>query len=348
MKLQTYNSLQEKNDIFKERYQRIDTWNDLEALLIQDISSESVFRGMYEAKYKNYTSAQRYFLTHELDKSGLFISQIIQNEVKELLSSNNMLSSYFDSLGVEKNWFLLNSFLQHYGGITPLLDFSKNPLVALYFMQENAKFSAIGGDDIDNYCSLYFLKVNELETINEMINKVVERFSEKFENMSRKIDSAKEKYPKLYKMTVEAMEAQKQNAKSYIETFLSEKLFDGYEGLQRYMEDEDLNLFIDNKSLILESNQLNYHKQIAMTPNLNSIAQEGVFVMRAGKEPLENKYVHCIDIHKSLIPSIRTYLNDKEITKEQLFPQEEKIASQALKMCITFCTKSNKQQKTKI
>lgn len=337
MKLSTYNSLQEKADIFKERYQCIDTWPNLEELLKQGISADCVFRGMNEAKYKNYTSVQRYFITHELDKSGLTVSQVVQNEVKALLSENNLLRLYFDSLGVEKNWFLLNSFLQHYGGITPLLDFTKNPLVALYFMQEKATVPTNGGDDIDNYCSLYYIKIGDMDTVNSMIEEIVRRFSAGYEKIDQRIESAdKNKYPQVYKMTKEAIDSYKQSTKSYIDTFFSEKFFAGYEDLQRYMEDEDMLLFVDNKNLTLESGQLNINKRVVMIPNLNSIAQEGVFVMRAGLKPLESSHIHCIDIHKSIIPTIREYLKQKRISKEILFPQEEKIAEKALSQSLLY------------
>lgn len=336
MKLSTYNSLQEKGDIFEGRYQRIDTWSDLEELQKQGISTDCVFRGMNEAKYKNYTSVQRYFITNELDKSRVTVSQVLQNEVKELLSENNLLSSYFDSLGVEKNWFLLNSFLQHYGGISPLLDFTKSPLVALYFMQEKATVCAMGGDDIENYCSLYYLKVNEVDTINEMINNSLENITNGYGKYRRKIESVdKGKYPLQYKSAKESLDNIKISIRSLIDTFFSEKMFQSYENLQSFLGD-DLVLLLNEKALDLNFDTIDCHRRIVMTTNLNSLAQEGVFVMRVGTDPLEKDKIHCIDIHKSLIPTIREYLKQKNISKEKIFPQEEKIAAKALNQSLLF------------
>lgn len=338
MKLSTYHNLQQKSDIYKTRYQRIDKWTDLEKLLHHDYSADYVFRGMCEAKHKNYTSAQRYYITHELEKSGLGISQIIQDEAEALLEyRGKLMLSYFDSIGVEPNWFLLNSFLQHYGGITPLLDFTKNPLIALFFMQEGASVSPCGNDDIDNYCSLYYIGIDEMDTVNTMIKDVVRKFSDGYEKIDSRLESAeKEKYPEIYKMTKEALDSYKHNTKEYIDTFLSQDMFKGYEQLLRYFEDEEILIFIDNKSIQLDSNVLDFHKRMVMTTNLNIIAQEGVFVMRAGMEPLENEKVHCIDVHKSLIPTIRKYLKRKGVTKEHLFPQEERIADNALEQSMIF------------
>ena len=76
--------------------------------------------------------------------------------------------------------------------------------------------------------------------------------------------------------------------------------------------------------------------------NLNMIAQEGCFIMNNSMNPLEYFFdpetkegksinspkIKCWNIKKSLINFIRTYLTslNPPITKEYLFPTEEKIA----------------------
>lgn len=335
MILPVYNSLQEKANLFEDRYKRIDIWSDMQKLLSKLNSSNMVFRGMSEAKHKNYTSIQRHYIINELDKIGMSFSQIMKKEVEALITSNkNLIKRYYDSLGIEINWFLLNSFLQHYGGKTPFLDFSKNPLVSLYFMQDGTKISPKGKDDIDNYSSFYYIKTDNIETLSSLLKNLVDKFSNGYEKIDQRLEEYKNKYPDLYKMTNESLVPYRQNAKVLIDTFLSDSFYGWYEDLLAYCEDEDIFLLIDDGTINLDSAPLNYHKHVITATNLNLIAQEGIFVMRAGKNPLENKEVYCVDIHKSLVPNIRKYLKDKNITSDVLFPQEETIAKQALEQSL--------------
>lgn len=134
-----------------------------------------LFRGMSDAKYKLYNSSQREFLKRELFITKKYSrSEITYNEwIKELITEVKLWNSksvekYFESIGIQNNEDIAYlSFMQHCGFPTPLLDFTENPFVALFFAIENANFnhSDIG---IENCFSLYYInKKNELhETFN--------------------------------------------------------------------------------------------------------------------------------------------------------------------------------------
>ena len=60
------------------------------------------------------------------------------------------------------------------------------------------------------------------------------------------------------------------------------------------------------------------------------VAQNGLLLIHKDsnkpiEDVLDNK-VRCVNIHKSLIPYIESYLKSKGVTKEKLFPQPEAIA----------------------
>lgn len=158
MKLETYKTLKEKEQIFGSKcYSRIDTVAQFKEWYDSFATENKLFRGVNEAKFKIYTSAQRYYIKHDLKKSGKKVEDVIEEELKQIKKVNgNLLKKYYELLDVQENDLLYLSFLQHYSGISPLLDFTANINKALYFMQDKLSFENKGGEDIDNYASLYW------------------------------------------------------------------------------------------------------------------------------------------------------------------------------------------------
>ncbi len=117
-------------------------------------SADFVFRGVREAKYKMYTSAQRKWIQEELskyfDNYPEYISCLIENY------NSLLVLEYFTKQGIKVNDFLTLSLLQHYGNPSPLLDFSHKPEIALYFASKENKNER--QKEIDNYVSLYMVK----------------------------------------------------------------------------------------------------------------------------------------------------------------------------------------------
>lgn len=276
MKLQTYETLKQKEQIFKSTgYLKIDSVAQFEKWYETFPKEKKLFRGVNEARHKIYTSAQRYYITHDLDKSGKKVEDFIEEELKQIKKVNdNLLKKYYELLGVEENDLLYLSFLQHYSGISPLLDFTPNIEKALYFMQDKLSFDNKGGEDIDNYASLYWF---DLE--------------------------------------------------SGVTGFYTEqKAFDNKMSFNVMRKASD-SIVIHQQGYSL------FGKKIDLA-NLNFIAQEGRFIFHCnGVKPLE-KDISYVDIHKSLAPYIKKKLEEKGISKDSIYPQEETVAKMALQRAL--------------
>ena len=79
MKIEYYKDLEEKSNHFQTT--QIDTKKELDSFINKwtkkDNSQEIIFRGLTEAKYKLYNSAQRFWIGEELDKLGKTYHQFI-------------------------------------------------------------------------------------------------------------------------------------------------------------------------------------------------------------------------------------------------------------------------------
>jgi hypothetical protein len=172
--LPSYNSFSEKNEKFSQDQfaYRIDTidqfdewYNSLtdkikqksEKSKIDYVNTDNMFRGMGEAKHKLLTSSQRFWITNELEqwwrpKRYLeFIKVFVDNARSKLLFRK--VFEYYRLTPNQRDFPLL-SILQHYGAPTPLMDWSYNLDVALFFATEKASPS-YSSNDIDHYFSVY-------------------------------------------------------------------------------------------------------------------------------------------------------------------------------------------------
>jgi succinate dehydrogenase flavin-adding protein (antitoxin of CptAB toxin-antitoxin module) len=132
-------------------------------------NSNFAWRGMHEANMKLYNSCQRYFNkisdNYELDSYHNFIKNLV-NYVWRW--NNNTIQKYLENLKIVNDQIAIMSIMQHYGFPTPLLDFSDNPYIALFFSSKDDKFDD-NEDDIKNYSSLYCINkdITTLNTFNK-------------------------------------------------------------------------------------------------------------------------------------------------------------------------------------
>lgn len=335
MILPTYKSLEEKKEHFyykdSEQVNTIDEFKErfeqLEASIPQLnpyrltkhnklCNTATVFRGQNEAKYKLYTSAQREWIIKEWNKQlgeDGFI-EFVQQLILQLKKANgiNRLSNYFESMGATETDLLLLSFLQHYRTPTPLLDFTYNKDLALFFAMDGSVFNKQGVDDLDNYFSIYALPARSIISID----------------LYHKLDIIKSLQKEGFIEHIKKDPALMEQLKAHIKYLFSWKNSeDLISGMSEYPF-----LFIPNPQRAEKIDDIIGIDLHWSNPNI--IAQEGCFVMNPRKDtPLEDlieKSIHCLNIHKSLAPYIREhYLKPKGIIKETIFPDFNAIANEA-------------------
>lgn len=303
MKLPEYRSIEEKKPMFG--HVKIDdkkTLTDHLDHLLAD-NSHCIFRGVREARYKLFTSVQREWITNGLGRPTIndLVGSLLSN-----IRKNTVLNKYFQSLNVVQTDFLYLSLLQHYSAPTPLLDFTHDYQVALYFATANIA-TAYTANDIDDYFSLYYIDLDkvgtELVRMDDFLNRGLELGKELVEELGNR-------YP------------------------IDKSPLDS---LDQYMKWKD-NLyvvplaFVDNPKFA-RAVTTPYTGQTLYWSNLNITAQKGCFLLYNREdipleEHLDNSMVWCLDIHKSLVYAVqKNYLSG--ITHDTLFPSITQMAQEA-------------------
>lgn len=298
MKIPEYKSLKDKEEAFVDNYQRINSITELNTFLEKSESFiDHIFRGICEAKYMNFTSAQRKYMVNDLVSSKIEV--LIQKQIESVNREHkNLLSKYYKSLGIAPNDFLYLSIAQHYGGISPLLDFTTDLRTALFFMADGAVFPQQGIDDIGNYSSLYLIPNSELKNFNDTLKGIAERTSIEIDELvgEKKLTIAKT---------------------NNIIALLAD--FDQFKDTNR-----DWYLLIPNNretySVPIKGKNTRISGVFSIS-NLNIVAQKGCFVFYLPQQSLSpfETPLRCIDIHKSLLPYINEFTRLK---KSDVYPDE--------------------------
>ncbi len=306
MALESYKTIDEKTDVFAS-HTVVNTSEELLQCLDNLKTKEShkkerfLFRGHNEAKFKLYTSAQRFWDVRNLGSMGLNYTDSINRMIESIKDPKNALNNYLKRLDVIQNDWMILSFLQHYGAITPLLDFSRKYLVALFFAFDKVSFS--NEKTIDNYVSIYYYKtVDAANSVSISITSLAERSAKK-----KKVWQGKELWNDLtYKK---------------IMTNHQTVILPAYSNCSKIQ------------------NEVGKQITTYTIANLNATAQEGEFVCNGEvREPLENlwkkngkKYLHCIDIHKGLYDFVLTKIMQCTIeeARKRYYLDEKDLAHNA-------------------
>lgn len=326
--MQEYQSLQEKEDFFFGKYERVENIaklneviENLNQMKLKEKSDKShySFRGVNEAHFKMYNSLQRLWHTRRLDEVGLDPIESVVTMLRPFENEECVLRKYLKQMGVVCNdWWLL-SFLQHYGAASPLLDFSRDYLTALFFACHDVKYYE-SDKDVDRYISLYYYSNKDVCNDNGrddwFISKMIQKYAK--EAVADKAPTGEDD---------KEIWSNELSFKTIIERSLTKTVI-----LPSYTQISEI------------CNKRDERITSYTLANLNITSQAGEFVCNMNmKQPLEEifqrkkqddqieKYIYCIDIHKSLCDYIiKEHLGGSPKAARLIyFPSERTLALDA-------------------
>ena len=324
MNLSTFKTIEEKSSAYE--YTQVYSFTDLIfylRLVSHNNPQNTYFRGQADGSWKLYSSMQREWLTRELYFRYSSYPEIISKFLNYIKEYNSTQLRNFCKIVTDISIF---STLQHYGAPTPFVDWTSDYKVALFFATHKSNELCVG-NETNSFVSVYWLNVgdgtnnqdNDLTRFSQMLEqhkanmqviiaengKIPGSF---YANATRfgiwkDIDALwmEESNDDFMKISNPRADLQsgafvytKDNQKSLDEIFTGEKISDDdCEGGTLLLDDSPKNCFIPTST----------PSNVDKTPKA---------------APLCLPKIHCIDIHKSVVPQIKKFLQDRNITMETL------------------------------
>jgi hypothetical protein len=174
----TYNNFEEKKEYFK--IIKIETLEQFNTFFKEHKSeSKGIYRGINNAKYKIFTTLQRENILGNITNTFS-----IENYVSNFRNKPS-IKKYFETININLSKISVLSFLQHHKSPTPLIDFTTNLEIALFFAIENMIDNLWDNseNEIENYFSIFHINNEDTKLIN------IERVIEGIEKMKDQWDS---------------------------------------------------------------------------------------------------------------------------------------------------------------
>lgn len=306
--MKSYNTLDEKKQFFKTA--EVTTFDELMSLATAlTEKGHYVFRGINEAKYMLYSSAQ--VRTEALLSQEDYVT-IIDNAIR-FVRQSGFLMDYIRSCSEDETDFQILALMQHYGCGTPILDYTTDFDSALFFATDRQGASypkpSLKDKSINDYISIYFFDLNDPNHCS------VQQFTERGVEDVRVLDAeARKDYGEIYK----GISLETQNSFYYLPFAEMAKLDNG-----------GLFSVLGHSNGIIEYD-LNGKRVVYDIDNERVDAQDGLFLFNglsktSYEEAAKNWYSdienYCINIHKSIEGDIINYLNKKGINRTTIYPQ---------------------------
>lgn len=295
-----------KSDDDKQEYFYHSTVNNVTCFkeLINSFNNDEkpiLYRGVNNKNYRMYSSIQREFLTSN-NTSNVSLEDVIRQILFDFKKNKVLMNALSHQLPDQTHItdYSILAFIQHYGGPTPLLDFTSNLSTALFF--------AFDGREDDNYASLYIVPKSKF-----IFGEIGAIYNSGYEAIQKQIEEIRKKHPQYIIDT------------SIVESKILEMIFNPkFEGVLVFGGTESFRTFGGNNFAIA---------------NYNIWAQDGYFIQGACScKPLDESLIErihchygkwnyidkqirnwCIDISPGIIDELRT-LYKVPNNREHIYP----------------------------
>ena len=321
-----YDSFEKK----AEQYHTNKIVNDEQTLdeVLQKLSSDPnlIYRGLNNAAFRLYTSAQRHFIWQDdLYKriGGEDYHAFVRNAIN-IVRNNADVMDYFQHNNIPVNDFLILALLQHYMECSPLLDFAYSLESSLFFAQDGHS-PAVGDGSLNDYISLYFTS-NQIDWIQATIQSI---------NKTGAINADRmvEETEKDSKYTVDTIDVIYK-----MQNLTYEYYIDGI----HFLPIAGASIGVTDVVMKYVGKSWKYH---ITNPRLQN--QNGLFIFNVSDhEPLVEqvnnvtkyyKIFGCINIHKNLIPYItQKYLTPNGLTRDAVYCQSKESTDLETKVKALF------------
>lgn len=324
-----YSSFIQKSTFFDQV--TIDTTEQVDKLFEDFKNNRDVlFRGQREAKWRLYSSLQRFWIEDKMNKTDSeylgFLKLLITNgkseyetEIKKILEEINIDST---------NDISVLGYLQHHNCPTPLLDWTYSFETALFFGIDGLdKTQSV--KEIDNYFSLYYIREDDFRSggMRTLINNSLQEVSEQL------------------KLEFIAQNAVGEKQRLEMEKHFDERSFFDKNrikgtGLVSYMT--KIECMINIQISYFSDKDIDEGIAFSITNNENIKKQNGVFTWNAHfskplevigneqyieakleNEPNDYRFCECFNINKNLTDYIVEKLKELDISSETIYPEKE-------------------------
>jgi hypothetical protein len=357
-----YQNLEEKKNFFTQI--RIDTERDFELLFKELLPLKwkegGIWRGLSESQYKLYNSLQRESLITSKLESVRDVINYIEFTTNKLADWNRrVVLKYFQNNHNISTVpiYAAQSILQHYGCPTPMLDWTRNPNVALYFaVKSNVSmwkgfFSTLKfkfsnaflskGKNIKDYFSIYFLspkhtyynqtsKTGFIEVYNNSVD--VPYIKNKVDHVILHGGDEYLQKEARENAILELIQANINNNESVvhdIQHFPIQRIEDRAEEKVTHYLNVNYNINAQNGLFVLNADPSKPLEE-AIINRINELVIKTHKVAIQEKLAKENCLENflCFDIHKKFIPKIIHELEKVNITKDTMFPDFAKLKNE--------------------
>lgn len=300
------------------------------------VEKNILFRGLPEAKYALYSRLQREWIEEQLHKKHTSYADFLKTMINAARSENNkILPRYFQNTGFnEQNDLTVLSFLQHHGCPTPILDWTGNFNVALYFGTDFKKIDT-PQKYIDKYFSVYLIEQKYFNDIS--IN------SDLYKALKANNEMLKQ----------QVLQELERNNLAFVNGEITDDMIQKVAlssiipGVIYEMSKID-HLMDLPTSYLSEINEM-YPLPNYLLNNFNIISQEGSFTWNndpimpfefvvkrdnsVSEDHKDNYIANCININKGLKNYIVKKLAKNGIKRSTIFPDSNKFAKAIYKKC---------------